>query len=205
MGLFKDVYCKKCGNKVGLLARKWLADGNCVCSKCASVIPSFVRSGIGKWDYPTFTEVLRYLDYSKKVIAPQFKCTHEFWGLELDARNGWFCIEKKLFGDTLFFQVEDVESINLTYDPEKFKEGFLADKVTGNVGLNMEMNFPAFRLDKLVAVGVKADATLKSGVFSDKVKYDNPKGMDEFMAAFGLAHETYVENYVEGRFVAGLE
>lgn len=41
-------------------------------------------------------------------------------------------------------------------------------------------------------VGVKAEATLKVGVFSDKVKYGNPKGMDEFMAAFGLAHETFL-------------
>ena len=62
------------------------------------------------------------------------------------------------------------------------KEGFLGDKVNGKILFRLKMNEPYFYHEDVLAYDVKA--TAKKSFFGNKVEYDNPAGMNEFMNYF---------------------
>jgi hypothetical protein len=184
MALFKEINCVHCGKKTTPIIRTRLKDDTYVCNTCKSTIPTYIRNCLDNYDRDDFEWLVRYMAFSNEKISKVFKQTHHYECLHLDATHGYFYISGSMLTDRLYLQIEDVESITLEYVPEVVKEGFLTDKVKGDVMMKLEVNAPHFRLSKKIASGVKAEANLKKGVFSNKVKYENPKGMDAFIAQF---------------------
>lgn len=192
MGLFKEILCDHCGEKTNIVTRSKLKDGKYICSKCTSMVPHYIKVHLWNYEYKDFVKLKQYINYSEHTASRVFKETHSFLSLHLDSENGLFYFTQGLMSTPVYFQVEDVESISLEYDPDKFKEGVFSDKVTGKVTLKLKMVHPYFSYEKDLANGVKASAHLKQGVFKDKVEYDNPKGMDEFIAQFQDAYTQFL-------------
>lgn len=191
MGLFKEIHCDHCGEKTNVITRTKLKDGKYICSKCTSMVPHYIKTHLWNYEYNDFVKLRQFINYSEQTASKLFKETHAFLSLHLDSEHGLFYFAPGLLSTPFYFQVEDVESISLEYDPDKFKEGFFSDKVTGTVKLKLKMRHPYLDYEKELASGVKASAHLKQGVFKDKVEYDNPKGMDEFIAQFQDAYTRF--------------
>ena len=192
MGLFKEKNCAHCGNKAGLL-KSTLADGQYICAKCSKPVPYELSKFMNEYDYEGFTNLLSYLEESNKEFGKMFRETHHFHGLHLDTEHGLFYLDSMF--PRIYFLMSEVNKCELDYRPETIKEGFLGDKVTGDVHIKLGVDFPYIFMDNVLARNVKASATTK-GVFNKKVLYDNPKGMDTFYIAFLDCWESAVKKSV---------
>lgn len=190
MALFQEIACNICGEKTSMLTRSKLKDGTYVCSHCKKKVPGYIKSSLGNYTLEEFQQMKQYLVYSRQELKPVFTETHSYKTIGLDARHGLFYVEE--LGERLYLKLLEVESFDLSFEPEKAKEGVLSDKVIGTVKLSFEMRFPYFKREELVATGVKASAARK-GIFTTKLVYDLPKGMEEFLAAFHEARRKAVE------------
>ena len=84
----------------------------------------------------------------------------------------------------VYLKLEEIIDFNMEYVAEEVKEGFLSDKVTGNIYWRLKVNFPYVFKEEVLASGVKAPAKVKKGLLKNSVKYDNPNGMNEFLQYF---------------------
>jgi len=189
MGLFKEIMCTHCGKKTNPLTRFKLKDGACLCSKCVAALPSAFSRGEG--DYQDYLMSLAYLEESKNQLAKVFQETHRFHSIHIDTQHKLFYLEDVY--PTVYLKFENLEEFNMNFAADEVKTGMLSTKVTGKIFYKVKLSAPPIFIDKVLARDVKATAKVKSGIFSDKVVYDNPKGMDDFLHYFAQAWQTALE------------
>lgn len=199
MGLFKEIYCAECGEKTKLLARTSLADGNYLCSKCMSIVPSYMKKTVtDRYTLEAYKDFKEYVEETNKESKDTFRETHSFYDLHIDTVNRMFYIDDHSAKDILYLDFCEIEQFDLTFRPEEYKDGLFGDKVKGKIYIELEVNDPYFYYEDVMATDVKAKA--QKSMFGGKVKYDNPEGMDEFLHYFERAWEKDVaamERYVE--------
>lgn len=203
MGIFKEIYCAICGKKTSLLTRLKLTDGNYVCSECQTKLPSYMYDSVSNHytleDYKSFLE---YSHYSSTVLRPMFHETQHYHTLHIDTENHLFYIGYGIDDDTLILHFHNIDDFDLLFSAEKFKEGIIGDKVQGKVLFKIKMQQPYFYHEKILDYAAKAKAEKK--FFGNKVEYENPKGMDDFLLYFHAALASCQdENYYEDEPTVG--
>lgn len=192
MGLFKDIYCTECGEKTKMIFRTKLCDGSYLCSKCTSCVPSYMQSSFDDkysiGDYRAFKE---YVDYSNQQLRPLFHETHNFYTVHIDTENRIFYIGYGIDANTIFLNFAHVTRFHLVFQAENFKEGVLGDKVTGKILFELAMDAPYFYYEGVLESNVKTKA--KKKLFGNKIEFESPSGMDEFIYYFNRAWEAAVE------------
>lgn len=189
--LVKEVHCAVCGNKAGLLTRQALKDGNYICFDCMPKLPSYVSECLAEhYDLEGFMQLKDYLRYSEEVLKPRFSETAHYGKLHMDEENGIFYIEEGFFSEPLYCEMKHVSFFDLEFRPEELKEGFLGDKVTGNVLAILNVTLPSFVYVKTVATNVKGKA--KKKLLSTTVTYENPEAMEDFKLRFLLVWSRYI-------------
>lgn len=94
MGLFDKKYCDICGEKIGLLGNRKLADGN-LCKNCAKKLSPW----FGERRSSTVQEIKEQLDWreANRERAAQFRATRSFGErtkLLLDETHRWFTVTR---------------------------------------------------------------------------------------------------------------
>ena len=185
MGLFKEINCACCGKKTNMLKRTRLKDDQYVCSDCTSNVPGYIKDNFGKlYDYERFVKLKEYIEYSGRQLGLRFHETNKYETLHLDANNGYLYFDYGFSSKPLYLNVREIDTLELVFEPETYKEGVFTEKVKGDVKMVIGVVNPPFVHTEVIKYGAKADARKKIGLFKDKVEYENPKGMDEFLAAF---------------------
>lgn len=200
MALFKEIHCAQCGKKTGILTRTRLADDQYVCTQCTGKIPRYIKQFLPQYSYENFKAMTQYLTQTNRELRQIFTLTHSYKGINLDSNHGIFYVGD--LGTPLYLLLSELESFELQFVVEDAKEGLLADKVVGEVRLSMQVGFPAFCRDEVLATRVKAIADVKEGLFKKTFRHGNPKGMDAFMQEFKTVwakarEEKYMQRAVE--------
>lgn len=193
MALFKEIYCADCGAKTKMLFRTKLQDGQYLCSKCMKKVPYYMISTFDSSytleDYNAFKD---YIDYSETNLRPVFNETHSFHDVHIDAENKIFYIGSYgISKETIFLRFANLADFDMLFQPEEFKEGIIGSKVTGDILLSVSMTQPYFQYETKMVLGAKAKA--KKAFFGNKIKYENPRGMDEFIEAFATTWSAAIE------------
>ncbi len=192
MGIFKEINCAYCGQKTSFLTRMKLHDGNYLCSTCASKIPSFMKESVkSHYDLDDYRTLLGYIDYSVRELRPCFHETHCYYSIHIDTENKLFYLGYDMNEKTVFFNFHSIEDFDLAFKAEVLKEGALGDKVKGEVLFVLKVNAPYFYHEEILDYSAKAKA--KKKFLSNRVEYDNPKGMDEFLLFFQTAWKASLE------------
>ena len=190
--LFDDIYCKHCGEKTKFLTRMTLADKSALCSGCKAIIPSYMTDSVrNNYGYDDYLALREYLEYSDKVLHPQFCETHKYYNIHLDTDHRLMYIDGFFDAKPVYFQLYNVDDLTFAFSAEEFKKGILNDKVTGKVLMSVRMSTPAFYYEKIVDKNAHSKA--KKEFFGTKIKYENPKGMDDFMLFFTAAQVADLE------------
>lgn len=186
MGLFTKVNCAECGCETKPLLRTKLKDGNYICSKCARIIPLYAyQTFLESYSLEDFCVFKQHKVYSDEALRPNFEETDSYQTLHMDSLNGLFYIGYAIDKDTIFLQFKDIVRFELFFNPKELKNGIIGQKVEGDVLFQLEMKHPYFKYEAKLDKDVKAK--VKKELFGTKVTYENPKGMDEFAAAFTYA------------------
>lgn len=195
MGLFKDIYCTKCGKKTKMLTRMKLDDGSYLCWECQNKVPSFMwKTMADRYSFEDYEALLDYIDYSQRELKPIFRETHYYYSIHMDAENKLFYIGHVIDKTTPFFHMYNVEDFDLIFRVEEFKEGMTGNKVSGKVLLQVKVSTPYFYHEEILDRSAKAKA--KKKLLSGNVEYENPKGMDDFTMHFVNAWKKSLEEYI---------
>lgn len=198
MGLFDAKFCVECGAKTNVLTRHNLADDKYLCTKCGKIIPDCMHSTfIKKYTYEDYRGFKDYVEYSNKCLRPQFMETAKHYTIHIDQSHRIFYLGNRIDENTVFFHFHSVSQFDLLFVAGELKEGLLGDKVEGEILFQIEVEDPYFyyqeKLDKY------AKARAKKKMFGTKYTYENPDGMDEFIAIFrhtwDLSREEYEAEY----------
>ena len=192
MGLFNEIKCVNCGKKTGMMTRTKLSDGQYICSKCTSGLPVSISSRLNEYDYDGFKRLQEYMEYSNNELSKIFRENHSFYSIHIDTEHRLFYLD----GDhpRVYYKFEEVSEYDMEFIADEVKEGFLNTKVNGNIYYKIKVDFPSVFKEEALAKNVKAKAEVKTGLFKDKVKYDNPKGMNEFNLHFVNAWQASVND-----------
>ena len=182
MALFKEIPCVHCGGKTNLITRSKLSDEQYVCSKCTSNIPGAITSCLRDYDYEDFLSLKAYMEESKTQLEKVFKENHSFYGIHIDTEHELFYLDS-IYPKT-YLKFENLSECSLEFIADEAKEGVFGVKVTGKIFFKIKMNDPYFFKDEILKEGVKTTARVEKGLFKNTVKYDNPKGMDDFIHYF---------------------
>lgn len=183
MGLFDKVFCDNCPEEAKLLRRLKLQDGKYLCSKCRNKIPEYMMGTVREhYLLEDYKELLDYIDYSNKHLRPQYHETHRYHSVGFDFVHGIFYLGYDIKEKSVFLDVKNVTYFDLVFEPEEIKEGIIGTKVKGDVRMVLEMNWPPFVHGTKVAYGEKAKA--KKSFLGNKITYDNPVEMSNFLNAF---------------------
>ena len=194
MGLLKDVYCAKCGKKTRLLTRMRLVDDNYLCSACTSIIPDYMLDSIRKsYSFEHYTNLTEYIDYSNKVLRHVFEETHSYYNIHIDTEHGLFYIGRSVNENTIFLRMRYVDDYKLTFTAEEIKEGSFGDKITGKILFRIQMGHPVFCHEAVLDNNARVKA--KKAFFGTEYRYENPKGMDDFLLFFNSAYLSDLEAY----------
>ena len=192
MGIFKEINCAYCGEKTSTFTRLKLHNGNYLCLNCASKIPSFMKKTVkAHYNLVNYRNFLEYINYSNNELRPQCRETHHYYSIHIDTENRIFYLGYDINEKTVFFNFHNIEDFDLIFKAEEFKEGMLGDKVKGELLLILKMNLPYFYHEEILDYSAKAKA--KKKLLSNKVEYENPKGMDEFLLFFQTAWKASLE------------
>lgn len=184
MGLFKEIFCKECGEKTTMLTRKKIIGQEYLCSKCIKGFPNMIKECLSGYTYEDFLELKEYMHYSDTVLNRVFRETHCYQNLHLDQDNGLLYLSDE--SPRVYIQVGNVELFQLTFEPEKVKEGVLDYKLKGQERLQMIVRKPYISYDKIVDMFAKTKA--ERNILGTKAKYVNPKGVDEFVEALNKSN-----------------
>jgi len=190
MGLFKEIYCAHCGKKTNIITRMKLKDGNYICGECSDIFPLIMYETVSEYTLSQYQELVAYFDETYKKYGDKFKATHSYLDFDLDSVNRVFSIGY-VSGKRTIFELKYLEEFDLYYYPLEYKEGFLAEKVVGNISLNIKMSTPEFCFQDDIEKDVKA--VTKSNLLGTKIDVGNPKGMDEFVSQFHFAWRNALE------------
>ncbi len=180
MALFKEVLCAECGKKAGALLRTKLQDGNYLCFDCASKVPAFLMKNCQSMD--EYHGKIAYLEENSK-IAEIFEENHVFSGIHLDTTHHYFYVNALSQSPKVYLNFADVEQFDLAFIAKEYKDGVISGKkVEGKITMSLRVSSPEFFFEDVI--DSKAKAPAKKGFLSNKVVYDSPVGMDEFMYYF---------------------
>lgn len=192
--LFKDIYCAKCGNKTRLLTRTRLADDNYLCSDCTLLIPDYMLDSVRKsYSFQSYKNLKEYVDFSHKALRPIFQETHSYYNIHIDIDHGLFYIGKSVNKNTVFLRMRYIDDYYLTFTAEELKEGTFGDKITGKILFRIQMGHPVFYHE--VVLDNYASVKAKKAFFGTEYRYENPKGMDDFLLFFNSAYLADLEAY----------
>ena len=183
MSIFKDIPCAACQEKTKILSRTKLRDGNFLCSSCMKAVPSFMRSSVKKgYDITDYHMLISYIKESNEELRPIFRETDRYYSVHIDSENHLFYIGKAINDNTVFFKLHNVLNFDLVFKGENVREGFGSTKVFGKLLMEIEGQAPYFYYDTVLDnyASVKAQKIMHG----TKIKYDNPKGMNEFREFF---------------------
>ena len=194
MGLFDAKFCVECGDKTNMFSRYHLADDKYLCSKCGKIIPDCMHSTfVKKYTYDDYCNFKDYAEYSNKCLRPQFMETAKYYTIHIDQSHRIFYLGNSIEENTVFFHFYSVSQFDLLFIAGELKEGLLGDKVEGEILFQIENEEPYFyyqeKLDKY------AKARAKKKMFGTKYTYENPNGMDEFVAIFRHTWDLSLEEY----------
>ncbi|MBR0163514.1 MAG: hypothetical protein IJQ12_02445 [Lachnospiraceae bacterium] len=114
MGLiFGRATCVRCGKKVSTDYGKsfQLTDGGYICKECRELFSS--EAPVYYWSYPEFESMLKYKEYSEKMLEPEFRETYSLLqadgssSAQLDEEHGMF----RHYG--LLFEMSKVDSFDI--------------------------------------------------------------------------------------------
>lgn len=194
MGLFKEIHCAKCGKKTNMLFRTKLTDGNYLCSDCTSMIPDYMMDSVRNcYSLEGYQNLIEYIDYSNKALRPLFQETHAYYNIHIDADHGLFYIGKSVNANTVFLRMRYIDDYNLTFSAEEIKEGTFGDKIAGKILFRIQMGHPIFYHEEVLDQNSRVKA--KKAFFGTEYRYENPKGMDEFMLFLEAAIVADLEVY----------
>lgn len=183
MGLFTKVNCAVCGQPANVIMRVKLRDGNFICSECSRIIPYYAyQSYLETYTLEDYFMFKEYRSFSDRELRPIFEESDSYYDLHLDNIQDLFYIGPRIDKNTIFFRLQDVVNFELIFKPKEAKGGITGQKVEGDVLLQIEVRQPYFKFEAKLAKDVKAKA--KKELFGAKVTYENPKGMDAFLAVF---------------------
>ena len=144
---------------------------------------------VENWDFPTFSALKKYLEYSETVLRPMFHETHRYEKLILDFDNGLFCVADNLLNaikkDTVFLELKNLAGYEFQFQPEELQSGILSEKVKGKTAFSFTTLNPPVAAEFILSYDAKAKA--KSNLFKTKVSYEMPKEMTEFESAFVMS------------------
>ena len=194
MGLFDAKFCVECGAKTNILTCYHLSDDNYVCSKCGKVVPDCMHSTfIQRYTYRDYRDFKEYLEYSNKCLRPQFMETAKYYTIHIDQSHRIFYLGNSINENTVFFHFYSVSQFDLLFVAGELKEGLLGDKVEGEILFQIEVEDPYFYYQEKLDKYAKVRARKK--MFGTKYSYENPDGMDEFIAIFRHTWELSREEY----------
>lgn len=194
--LFKDIYCANCGNKTHLLTRTRLADDNYLCSDCTLLIPDYMLDSVRKsYSFQSYKNIKEYVVFSHKAMRPIFQETHSYYNIHIDVDHGLFYIGRSLNDNTVFLRMRYIDDYALTFTAEELKEGTFGDKITGRILFRIQMGHPVFYYETILDNYSRVKA--KKAFFGTEYRYENPKGMDEFILLFESAMVEDLKIYKE--------
>ena len=183
--------------KTNIVFRTKLIDGNYLCSGCTQMVPSYIFDTVIKeYGLDDFRALKEYIKKSNEILRPKFTKTIDYSSLHIDAEHKLFCIGDPARAETVILQFDNLDEFDLDFSVEEFKEGIIGDKVVGKILLHIKMEVPYFEYDKVLDDNAKGKAS--KSFFGTKVKYENPKGMNEFLEVFCAVWEKSIsEAYAE--------
>lgn len=187
MGLFNEIKCAHCGKKTGMMTRAKLNDGQYVCSKCMAGMPAIISVRLNEYDYEGFLKLKEYIEHSNNELSKIFRETHSYYSIHIDTEHRLFYFDNER--PRVYYKFSELGEFNMEFRADEVKESFLSCKVTGDIYYKVKTNFPSTFRDEVLVRNVHAKAEVKSGLFRDKVKYENPKGMNDFNLHFVNAWE----------------
>lgn len=194
MGLFKEIHCAKCGKKTNMLFRTKLTDGSYLCSDCTSMIPDYMMDSVRKcYSFEGYKSLIDYIDYSNEVLRYVFEETHAYYNIHIDTEHGLFYIGKSVNANTVFLRMRYIDDYNLTFSAEEIKEGTFGDKIAGKILFRIQMGHPIFYHEEILDYSARVKA--KKAFFGTEYRYENPKGMDEFLLFLEAAIVADLEVY----------
>ncbi len=192
MKLFREIYCAECGEKTNWFTRTRLGDNTYVCSKCTQDIPSYIKKCVdGIYTLDDFRNLKKYIKKSQKEYEPIFKETSSYKDIHLDAFHGLLYFKSSWTDPIVCFKLSSILEFELSFSPNKIKEGIISDKVSGYVLFHMVVSNPLFYVEKIIDENAKAPA--KTSLFGRKVEYENPKKMTDFLINFHTAYDECME------------
>lgn len=186
MGLFKKEFCSLCGQPKGLLGPK-LADGSCLCSKCADTgseqlyafdMKNFPRRELREMTLEDFKGTQALLEENRNKLE-EFEPTVAYCNvvhIDEDSEELVFASDIKPLKEhpeqtrVVVHSLHDLAFGRLIYQLEKVKEGLLNDYVIADIILLAAFDEP---FAKLYAVTLRKKAKLRiSGVFNKTYEPD---------------------------------
>ncbi|MBQ2811516.1 MAG: hypothetical protein IJF12_05035 [Alphaproteobacteria bacterium] len=181
---FREVYCSNCGAKGKVMFFKKLKDESLLCKACVGRIPSELADYVDEGTMDNFKYAIELADRSKKEYEPIFNDDAGFHLFEVDSKHLLF----KIYGESdLILPLSCIEYYNFEFKGEEVKEGFLGDKVKGDVYVTLMAQNPPISYCTTVAFGLKAKAEKK--FLSNTYVYGTPKELEEFLSKFDMLYD----------------
>ena len=183
MGLFRKKICSCCGKKLNAFSSVKLRDKNYLCLSCFKKLPSLVRKSFQEnSSVALYNCYMDHIERSNSVFRPMFHETNRYYSIVLDRDNEVFFIGRKINSDTLFFHLRDVSYFDLMFVAEEYKQGIGGLIVKGNIIMDLTVQNPYFHHEEILCRNVRVKA--KKVCFGQKIQYDSPFGMNEFLEFF---------------------
>ena len=172
MGYLKRNYigkinCAHCQQEAIAFTFKKTSDKMPICKSCRAKLPYDIDTRIREISFADLSNVLSYLDYSKKVLAPKFQNNFPFKDFEADTVNGLIKINSTVI------EMKRLQSHALVFKATEGKDGLFKSKVKGNIYANFTTDIPELNFDNIVTMGVWAKAKYKR--LSNIFFYETPE------------------------------
>lgn len=183
MAFFKEVYCKNCGKKAGVLTNTKLADKSVICFDCARKVPTVFDDILSKMTYEEYLGLRDFKEYSDTNFKPIFNETDSYHDIHLDKDNGLFYIGSFLEDERVtVYECRNVMNADFSFVPDDVKKGIVNYKVKGKIVLHLVNSSPAFSDSFTLYKSAKAKA--KTKLFSDSLEFEFPEDFEAFRKLF---------------------
>lgn len=193
MALFKEIKCAHCGKKTSMLSRTQIMDDEYVCGTCTSGMPAETIALLHEYDSDDFANIHHFFNVENKERAKVFKETKKYKCVHLDEDHDLIYLDH--VRPKMYFSTNDLTEFFLEYRPATVKEGFLSDKVTGDVHLTIKSDLPPYARQEIIAKDVKTTGEIK-GLIKKKFTWNNPKGIDEINSYFTFNAVTRINDFL---------
>lgn len=177
---FREVSCSNCGEKGKVMSYRKLIDDSLLCKTCMYRIPKRLKDWVKNGTLDIYKQAAFFGDRTKIEYKPIFNCDAGYHLFEVDAQHLLF----RLFDEgDLILPLSCIDYYDFEFRGEELKEGFISDKVKGDVYVTISTSNPPVSYTTGVAFGVKGKAH-KQGIIGNTYVYDDPKDLKEFVQKF---------------------